>query len=95
MDAKETYERKVEAELKKLDAQIDLAKAKAESATADAQIEYEERVEQLRDRREEVEKRYKALKVSGAQAWRELQGGVDTALKELDNAVSRALAEFG
>jgi hypothetical protein len=95
MNAKEAYEKKIDAELKKLDAQIDLAKAKAESATADAQIEYEEQVEELRERRKEVEKRYEALKASGAQAWRDLQSGVDTALKELENAVSRAITEFG
>lgn len=51
MATKEAYQKKLEAQLKEWDAKLDLLSAKAQKATADARIKYENDLESLkRDR---------------------------------------------
>jgi hypothetical protein len=51
-------------------------------------------LEELDARRDEVKARLERLESSGRQAWRELKGGVDSAMAELEKSVSKALSRF-
>jgi hypothetical protein len=91
---KKAYQEKVDAQLDEIKAQIGLLKAKAEKAKAEAKIKYNQQLEDLRQKRETVESRLEQLKMTGGEAWRELKTGVDEAMKNLENAVTDATAQF-
>lgn len=95
MDTKEAYQERVEAQLKELDARIDLLEAQADKAKAEAKVEYAQQIESLRSRRDEAEQRLEGLKAAGSGAWRELTEGMDEAVTSLEQAVTNAMAQFG
>lgn len=94
MAKKEAYREKAEARLERLDARIDLVKARAKEAKADAQIEIEQRLEDLRGKRQTVRSRLDELGRQGEEAWQAFKSGVDDALDELTDAVDRAFSKL-
>jgi archaellum component FlaC len=91
---KEAYKKKQEARFDELKAQIQLLKARAEKAGADAEIKYKQQLEELRDRREAVEEQLTALREAGLDAWTDLKSGVESALDDLGDAVEDATTRF-
>jgi TolA-binding protein len=94
MTTRDTFQEKTEAQLKALDARIQLLEAKAEQLEAEAKIEFEKQIKDLRDRREQVQKRLDQLKKAGTTAWQDLKKGVDTALNDLEKAIVNAANRF-
>jgi len=52
MEKKEAYRNKLEAQMREWSAKIDLLKARADQAEAEAKIEYNKRIEDLRQKKE-------------------------------------------
>lgn len=94
MDRKDAYERKIAARLEELDAEVDRLRAKAAGATADAQLEAQDRMEELEDMRRDLRERFDALKAAGDDAREELVAGLEDARKSLSDAVQRARLRF-
>ena len=94
MSEKKAYQEKVEATLNQLDARIDLLKAQAKEASAEAKIEYNKRLEDLREQQSEVRARLQEMSEAGEEAWEEFKDGIDEAVSELQDAVTGALAAF-
>lgn len=90
MTDKQSYEKKLEANLEEWQANIDKLRAQAKQASADAQIEYEKQIEALRKRRDEMEAKLSEIRDAQAAAWTDIKGGVDKAWDEMSKAMQDA-----
>jgi chromosome segregation ATPase len=91
---RKAYAEKVEAQLKEWGTNIDILKAKAEKAKAEAKIKYYERIQDLRAKQESLDQKLQELKESGEEAWEEVKTGVDQAIKDLKEAFKRAKSKW-
>ncbi|MEA5511150.1 hypothetical protein VB715_15355 [Crocosphaera sp. UHCC 0190] len=91
---KETYEKKVKAQLDKLNAQIDELKAKAQQAKADTEIEYHSQIEELSAQRDAVYQKFEELQKAGEDAWMEIQTGFESAWNNLQSSFENAAKKF-
>ena len=94
MNLKDDYQRKIEAQLNQWDAEINLLKAKAQNAEADAKITYQKKLEDLKSKKDVVIKRLQELKTSGTEVFEELKDGIDKACTELKHGFNSALSHF-
>jgi hypothetical protein len=91
---KETYVEKIEDQLKEWGTEIDLLKAKAEKAKAEAKIIYVKQVEDLRAKEESVKQKVNEIRESGDEAWEDFTKGVEDALKDMKKALKQAASRF-
>jgi hypothetical protein len=68
--------------------------AKADKATADAKVQYQEQIKHLRAKLNETQGRLQQLKSSSGEAWVALKDGTEKAWGELRGAMDNALAKF-
>ena len=94
MNDKQAYEKKLQAQLEEWSAEIDRIKAKATDLEADAQLEYNERIEALEAMRDAAAERLDELRKAGDDAWEDLKGGVDEAWTKLQEAFLQAKSRF-
>jgi hypothetical protein len=80
---KETYQEKIEAQLKEWSTKINELKAKAEKATADKKIELHKIIDDLRVKKEEAQKNLQEIKAAGAETWEKLKSKTDKALDDV------------
>lgn len=94
MAKKEDYQEKTEAQLKELEAQIEILRAKADQATAEAKFECYAQLALLDTKREVVRVRLQTMAVVPEEAWENLKGPVEHALSDLESAVNIAAPGF-
>lgn len=94
MGMKETYQAKMEAQLKEWQAKIDVLKAKAEKAEADAKIRYNEEIESLQAKQHHMAQKLDELRSSSESAWEDVKAGVEMAWKDLKHGVEHAMEKF-
>ncbi len=94
MTMKEAYVKKLQAQLEQWDGQVDMLKAKAKEAKADAQLEIHKAIESLREQQRQAQTKLAELKGSGEGAWEDMKAGVENAWMSLGNAVNSAVARF-
>ena len=94
MSMKETYEKKLQAQLDEWGAEIDKLKAKADNAEADTQLEYYKQIEELRSTQESAKEKLAALKEASDDAWEDLKAGLDSAWGSLGSALKSATSRF-
>jgi TolA-binding protein len=91
---KRAYQDKMEAQLREWNAEIDRLIARVEKAKAQAKIDYYDQLQGLRAQRETAREKLGKLKASSADAWQEMKVGVDKAWSELRTAMSSAMTKF-
>ncbi len=94
MSMKQTYEKKLQAQLDEWGAEIDKLKAKADKAEADTQLEYYKQIEELRLMQETANKKLAELKAASDDAWEDLKAGLESAWDSLGNALKSASSKF-
>lgn len=94
MSMKEAYEKKLQSQLNEWSAEIDKLKAKADSAEADAQLEYYKQIEELRSMQEAAGKKLDELKEASDDAWEDLKAGIDSAWDSLSSSIQSAISRF-
>jgi chromosome segregation ATPase len=94
MDDRELYKEKARAKLDELDARIDVLKAQAAGAKADAHLKVNKELENLRGRRDDLNNEVAKLQESTADAWSELRAGFNRALGNVQDALDRAGREL-
>ena len=94
MADKETYEKKLKAQLDEWQANIDKMRAQAEHAGADAQLKYQEQLKELRSQRDEMETKLKELQGSQSAAWNDVKAGANTAWDDMTKAMQDAWKRF-
>lgn len=85
MGLKEAYLDRVEAQIKEWDADFEKMKAKAQIASAEARIEYYNKLEGMQARADQFKKEFSSFKESSGEAWEELKGGLDKAYNEMSS----------
>ena len=94
MDRKEAYAKRVQAQLDEWDADIQKLKAKADKASAEAEIEYQKQIDNLMHQREKAKNRLSELKSAGSDAWEDLKEGVESATRALGEAISSSASRL-
>jgi protoporphyrinogen oxidase len=94
MATKEAYQKKWEAQLKIWDAKLDQLSAKAQKATAEARINYENDLEDLKRKRAAAHKTLAALGKRGESAWEEMKDGAEKVWDDMTSAMERVAARF-
>ena len=91
MDERQAYIEKVNARLSEWKARVDLLRAQAREAKADAKIEYSREADDLQAKLESVRTKVNELKDSSQDSWDELRNGVQKAYEDLGDAIARAM----
>lgn len=94
MSMKEAYVKKLQSELDEWGAEIDKLKAKADSAEADVQIEYNKKIDELKTMRDAASEKLSELQKAGDNAWEDLKAGIDSTWHSLGNAVKSTISHF-
>ncbi|MCA9483591.1 MAG: coiled coil domain-containing protein [Nitrospina sp.] len=94
MSLKEEYQRKLEAKIDEWSAELEVLKAKANSAQADARIKYQQELQELNSRLNELRQKRDRLKTSGEDAWEDIKAGVDKAWDSLSEGLKSAASRF-
>jgi uncharacterized coiled-coil DUF342 family protein len=95
MDDKSAYKQKFEARLKQWAAEIDKLEAKAAEARADARLQYQSQIKELRGKQDEAVEKLQKLSAAQGEAWKDLKSGVESAWDALGKAVQNAASRFG
>ncbi len=94
MATKEAYQKKLEAQLQEWDAKLDQLSAKAQNATADARITYENELESLKSKRAAAHTTLEELGKRGESAWEDMKDGAEKVWDELSKAMEKVAARF-
>ena len=94
MADKDAYIAKAKAKLDQWNADIEKLQAKAAEAEADAKIEYDKQIADLRKQRDEAEAKMKELREASDEAWGDMKAGFDKAWDSVSGAFDKAMARF-
>ncbi len=84
MSEKDAYIKKMEARIDRANAEIETYKAKSKEAGADAEIEYEKTLSDLRSKREAAEAKIDELKSAGEGAFADLKRNLEQIWDDFD-----------
>ena len=90
---KQAYTNKVEAKLEEWEAQTQLLTAKSKNLAADAQLEYEQQLENLEDKKSEFVAYYDELLNRADDSWESFKDEAETKWKEFSNSIERFTSE--
>jgi len=94
MASRQAYVQKLNAQLKEWDAKLDQMSAKAQKATANARINYENELESLKTRRAVANRKLEELGQRGENAWEDMKDGVERVWDEMGKAMEKVAARF-
>ncbi len=94
LEKKKAYQEKIEGQLKEWGARIDELMAKAETSRAELKVKYEKQIEDLRNKRETLQKKLLEMKESGEEAWEGLKSGIEKGLDELKDTFDQTISKF-
>ena len=94
MNNKEAYEKKVQAQIDEWNAEIDKLKAQAARARADVQINYNNQIEELRQRKETVSEKLAQLKEASEESWEDLKAGIEEGIDLLKTTVDSIISRY-
>jgi predicted phage gp36 major capsid-like protein len=94
MSTKEAYKQKIEAELDLAKAKLAELKAQADSAAADARIKYAEQFDELEQKVNATKAKLRELGEASEETWERLKDGVEASWNALSTAVRHAADTF-
>jgi len=94
MNDKELYQQKKQAQLDEWQSEVDLLKARASGARADAQLKMNKKINSLEIKIQEGKAKLSQLAKSSDDAWDSIKDGVETAWDSLKHAFSDATSKF-
>lgn len=94
MSDRQRYVEKLKARLDEWNAEIDKLEAKARRSKADAGIQYDKLVGDLRSMKDDTSARLAEIQRAGEDSWEHLKEGAEKAWASFKNAVEKAMAEF-
>jgi len=90
MDNRQAYQQKVEAQFNEWGAKLDVLKAKADKASADAALELNKKLESLHELQGQAKEVLENIKTSSAEAWTEAKKTIDESWTKVSAAVETA-----
>lgn len=94
MSKKDAYLEKLHAKLDEWNAEIDKLKAKLDAAGAEKRVEYQEQIQNLKQKQKEVEQKMATIRSAGGDAWEDLKKGVESAWDAMESAMKAAKSRF-
>jgi len=94
MQTKDAYKQKLKADLNEWGAQINLLAAKADSAGADAKLQYAKDLDSLREKQHHAAEKMKELESASGDAWEKVRHTADSLWDELKAGVAHTVAKF-
>lgn len=94
MSTKEAYKQKIEAELELAKAKLAELKAQANSSAADARIKYAEQLDELEQKIDATKAKLRELDEASEDTWERLKEGVESSWHALSSAVRHAADKF-
>ncbi|MCL7419449.1 MAG: coiled coil domain-containing protein [Methylobacter sp.] len=94
MKQREVYEHKLQTQLDEWNAAIDQLKVRADQAEADAKVEYDKHIDELRQKQQIALSKLEELRQAGDEAWENLKADVEAASNSLGESVNLATARF-
>ncbi|HDP80866.1 MAG TPA: hypothetical protein ENN21_08495 [Spirochaetes bacterium] len=88
---KSAFLQKVESRLKEWDAELQILQAKVDRVGADARVKYLEKVQELKQKRGELQERARQIKDSAAESWESLTDGLESSWSQLKSGLKSAL----
>ncbi len=93
-EKREAYIAKLKAKLDDWNSEIDKLEAKVGKLNAESRAQYQNQLENLRSKRNDIDQKINDLKKSGESAWTDLKGGIESARKAMDEALKSAVTRF-
>lgn len=94
MSEKNQYIEKAKARIAQWDAEIDKMKAKTDEAEADAKIEYQKQLDEMRTQRDKANARLTELRNASDDAWEDMMSGFVKAWDDISNAFTNAASRY-
>jgi len=94
MKDRKEYIDQMSAKLKEWDAEIQKLVAKADKAKADIKADYQQELDELRNKREEAQQKLKEIQQAGEDAWEELKDGIEKSWKTLGDSIKSAFRKL-
>ena len=91
---KVAYQKKLEAQLKEWDKQLDQLMATAKKAGTDVRVKVEDELAGLKKKRATAQKKLDELRDRGENAWEDLKDGVEKAWDDISDALGKVAARF-
>ena len=79
MASKEAYQQKLEAQIKEWDVKLEQLRAKAQMASAELRIKYENELEDLARQRKSMQKMFEEIGQHSEAAWQDVKDGAEKA----------------
>lgn len=86
MSDREEYLQRLKAKLDEWNGELERLEARARTAQADAKVQYQRQLEELRQNRNEMRRRYEEMEHASEAAWEQLRAGAEDAWRTLDEA---------
>jgi recombinational DNA repair ATPase RecF len=94
MDIQDVYRKKLAAQLKEWNAQIDLWEARAENAGADLKLKRAEMLHGLRAKQHAASETLKDLEKAGGEAWEQVRVTTEKIWEDLKTGIAEAHSKF-
>lgn len=94
MSERELYEKKLQAKIEEWKAEAAKLRAKAEGASADAQLEWKREVDEIEDEIGRAEERLAELRDASGDAWASVKKGAEDAWASVAKGFERAVERF-
>jgi uncharacterized coiled-coil DUF342 family protein len=91
---REQYIDKMAEQLKEWSAAIDDLESRISGASAEAKLQYAQRIQDLKEKRDALSIKLRELGETGSEAWDALKSGVETSWDELQKAIHTAKEKF-
>lgn len=91
---KEEYIDKMSAQLKEWSKKIDELETKAGTARDDMKTGYENRIGELKEKRDDLSRRLQEIRESSGEAWTTMKAGVESAWLDFTDALAAARDKF-
>lgn len=91
---RDAYVEKLKGNIVSWNAEIDEFQVKANQAKADAQVEFQKQITEIKAKREALEGKMADLQNAADEAWDDVKNGVDVARQILGQAVQAAQSRF-
>lgn len=94
MNPKDAYQQKLQAQLDEWNAKIKQLEARMSQANADAKIQYQEQLEELKAKQAAARDKLDELSAASEDAWQDMKQGFEDSWSRLSDAIQSAYNRF-
>ena len=91
MEDKKAYQEKMQAQVRGWAAKIDELISKAEKASGEKKVEYQEQIQKLKEKKTDAEALLQELRASGEETWGEIKGSLEKISVDVRGAFNKFL----